>query len=361
MKQERQERIAASGFLAEANTGIGAKVKHFRTFLLIREFDPVTFATDGIEFQRRFRGNSLDSEEAGHPQGNNLMSWNETCFLTHLPIRYQDPVVALIVHPNIWSRCDETRSRTNPSYLYQTLGFPIVGTYDSYGSVEGLQLKLSVRLLLDFLTSDNRLSASSDATRTGQNPLEYQNKEQVQAAAEELLRHIRYNHLLLKNHLYREEAMLKHLPLSLILMHREAFQAVTENDAKNNPTPLMQLLPAIYQDMKHPKTPFGNQELRDELQAYFFSSENTLVREFLWRISDRRKNTSYHRLELEQLWQDYSDLYHWLNFLQEARINISPTFSNSCEGTQAQVFLAQQVLKLAETFNSSDDGDDDIF
>ena len=73
--------------------------------------------------------------------------WNETCFISHLPIRYGDSVMAFLTAIGGWElhRKEGERKahgRDRASYVYPTDGeepitLPIRATYNDYGSIEG--------------------------------------------------------------------------------------------------------------------------------------------------------------------------------------------------------------------------------
>ena len=70
--------------------------------------------------------------------------WNNTCFISHLPIQYGEPIVMLLLRCKTYNM---ERWRPLSCYvddLITPLGLPIYGTYDDYGSVENIKNKKAV-------------------------------------------------------------------------------------------------------------------------------------------------------------------------------------------------------------------------
>lgn len=64
--------------------------------------------------------------------------WNETCFMSNLPIRHGDPVVAFITAQGSW---ESTKHRDRASFCYpgdeeEPISLPIRAQYNDYGSLE---------------------------------------------------------------------------------------------------------------------------------------------------------------------------------------------------------------------------------
>ncbi len=59
--------------------------------------------------------------------------WNETCYMSNLPILWGDKIVLFVLGPTSNQRIYET---CYPDDNYVPLGFPIVGEYDDYGGIE---------------------------------------------------------------------------------------------------------------------------------------------------------------------------------------------------------------------------------
>jgi len=90
-------------------------------------------------------------------------SWDSTCFLSNLSIREGDPVVGILVHSNHSYR--SLKSLTRPDGLFECLGLPITGSYDSYGCITDPKLDLGGRLLLNFVVANSQRIYSSSHAR----------------------------------------------------------------------------------------------------------------------------------------------------------------------------------------------------
>ena len=67
--------------------------------------------------------------------GKYMGCWNETCLMSNMPIRRGDKVVLLVLRPQL-HRYAEEGNQSRPDAFFIPVGFPIVGTYDDYGSID---------------------------------------------------------------------------------------------------------------------------------------------------------------------------------------------------------------------------------
>lgn len=64
--------------------------------------------------------------------------WNETCGLTNLPIRWGEPVVAIVLQKPENPPMHEIQC-LYPDDCWAPIGFPLFGTYDDYGNLENVR------------------------------------------------------------------------------------------------------------------------------------------------------------------------------------------------------------------------------
>lgn len=59
--------------------------------------------------------------------------WNETCYMSNLPILWGDKIALIVLGPTSIQKISEN---CYPEDNYVPLGFPIIGEYDDYGGIE---------------------------------------------------------------------------------------------------------------------------------------------------------------------------------------------------------------------------------
>ena len=64
-------------------------------------------------------------------------SWNEVCFMSGLPIRYNDDVYAFVLMPR--ENVNQEGKVCYKDDKYIPIGFPIAGKYDDYGGIESIR------------------------------------------------------------------------------------------------------------------------------------------------------------------------------------------------------------------------------
>ena len=69
--------------------------------------------------------------------------WNETCFISNLPIRHGDEVYLFVLAPI--SAVNQEGPLCNPDDRYIPVGFPIAGEYDDYGGIKNIQYNLHLK------------------------------------------------------------------------------------------------------------------------------------------------------------------------------------------------------------------------
>jgi len=117
--------------------------------------------------------------------------WNETCFMSNLPIRHGDPVVAFITAQGGW---EPTKHRARASFCYpgdeeEPISLPIKARYNDYGSIEDWSvsdvavlmiekmfdspLDEIISRIMDHMRDDYGLSIQRDMTDIGRGVKDY--------------------------------------------------------------------------------------------------------------------------------------------------------------------------------------------
>jgi hypothetical protein len=79
-------------------------------------------------------------------------SWEETCMVSQLPIRYEDPVKLFLLQ-QVRKLSENGGGYTMSSPIYEVMCPPLTGYYDDYGRIDGIEEDTSFQLLAHILPS----------------------------------------------------------------------------------------------------------------------------------------------------------------------------------------------------------------
>lgn len=144
--------------------------------------------------------------------------WNETCFMSNLPICYGDKVALFVLAPASRQVLGEAYY---PSDNFVALGFPIIGTYDDYGGIE----KVSINPYMERYLASFKMFRKQTGTSGEDEYVDYHYK-----SVKEFL------DALTSNQLFVNTALpVKKSSMSYVMIHYELYQSLLMDMANRKP------------------------------------------------------------------------------------------------------------------------------
>ena len=145
--------------------------------------------------------------------------WNETCFMSNLPIRWGNKVAFFVFAPTSHQEIMET---CYPDDNYVPLCFPIIGEYDDYGRIENFTMNPYMEQYLKTFTNLYTIHHNSDGEKE---LVDYQ-----YTTAESFIERL-CGHSLFVNSVTSKDK----LPLEFVMMHYELYQKLLDDMANRIP------------------------------------------------------------------------------------------------------------------------------
>lgn len=173
--------------------------------------------------------------------------WNETCFMSNLPIRSGDKIAMFVLAPTSHQVLGEAYY---PSDNFVAIGFPIVGTYDDYGGIENVTISPYMeRYLADFKMFKKQTGASGDT--------EY--VEYCYQSAKEFLDKLTSNQLFVSTSLSGKKSS-----MSYVMIHYELYQTLLTDMGNRKPYGHKQTL----KELHHENIVQALKSMDDEVQEF---------------------------------------------------------------------------------------------
>lgn len=279
-------------------------------------------------------------------------SWNHTCFLTNLPIRYRDPVVGILIQTNRFLRAHPRLSRNTA--FYEFAGLPFRGLYADYGNVDGIQVDLSVKLLLYyFVKKKDSLIIDAEEASAFFEFLDQVDINPGQALATFVDKGVRRG-LRIKNSVRSKDGSTPaELNLHLLLMHERVYDKVIQHSTqhlteslrlKNEEAPAV-LLAEHFQnltsaDMRQ-HVVFGETRFKLDEWEGLAHGNPLLLLDFIFDLVEKVRAQQVTAEELPALWKLYQDHAYFSEFLYDARKIVGPQCG---AGSQNDSVASQQFL-----------------
>lgn len=163
--------------------------------------------------------------------------WNETCAITQMPIRWEDPVV-LVFLAKVDQSTDSHNGFCYTNAIWTPKFLPVFGKYDDYGGVENIEENWNTRFILDRLRDELTQVRLSQPHRVTQDPDDLHNDVKAEQldldsfTLQDLMEEIHDDKVWVPGVKGR-------LPLGWCMMHRWAWDHLTqvmERDWRDNLT-----------------------------------------------------------------------------------------------------------------------------
>ena len=280
--------------------------------------------------------------------------WNETCYMSNLPIRWGNKVAFFVLAPSSNQRLMET---CYPEDNFVPLCFPIIGEYDDYGRIENFTMNPYMELYLKTFTKLYTIHHTSGGEKE---IVDYQ-----YTSAEDFIQELCGHSLLVDAAMSKEK-----IPLEFVMMHYELYQILLEDMGNRIPYGKNENLKTLHRKrtievlktIDEKRTTFNDARFEKQFgdmwakQHFNFCDEYHFSHEYRWRSLNAMAD-QYLDTQDETIIDDMVNYILWYQVMMYSRKGYHCYSGGGCQSEEYMIhkIIANFILKKCEERRNDED------